>query len=131
MKFKTEVKTFRIDEQCDSCNEGQMRPTGYTLDSYPPQYPHKCTKCDHTETYHNTFPYIVTEDVEQILITPQYVNMLLAEQHFHISTLEAPCPKCDGIMYDTGEELESLPAQLEFKCPKCEHITYIVETEFK
>ena len=42
---QTEVKTFVQELPCSSCVVGTMKPTGITLLSIPPQYPHKCNKC--------------------------------------------------------------------------------------
>lgn len=60
-EIKKEVTTFLIDRTCSKCVEGLMRPTGLTLNTYPAQYPHKCTKCPNTETYLKTYPYTIVE----------------------------------------------------------------------
>ena len=56
---ETEIKIKdikQIEYKCDSCNIGNMRPTGIMLPSYPPKYPHKCTFCDNTITLNDTYP---------------------------------------------------------------------------
>ncbi len=55
------VETSQVDERCPVCGQGWMRPTGITLLSNPPQYPHKCTKCAYEQTYSVRYPYIVHE----------------------------------------------------------------------
>ena len=46
---------------CPECNS-QMKATGTVLTSFPPQYPHKCTKCGYEIRYgiHEKYPYIET-----------------------------------------------------------------------
>ena len=58
MEIKKEVKTVEIDYKCPKCKVGRLRPTGVKQMTYPPKYPHKCTNCDYTETFRNTYPYI-------------------------------------------------------------------------
>jgi transposase-like protein len=55
------VETSQVDERCPVCGQGWMRPTGITLMSNPPQYPHKCTSCAYEQTYSVRYPYIVHE----------------------------------------------------------------------
>lgn len=54
-----QVETREEDYKCDTCNEGHMRPTGMTLTSYPPQYPHICNSCGIAKTFRVTYPRIV------------------------------------------------------------------------
>jgi len=57
-----EIKNIQmqsVDEPCPVCKQGYMRPTGVTLMSNPPQYPHKCTKCQYEQTYSMRYPYII------------------------------------------------------------------------
>lgn len=58
MEIKTEVKVYNVDMECPQCHKGKMRPTGVCLASFPPIYPHKCTKCGYLENYHQTYPYM-------------------------------------------------------------------------
>jgi len=61
-----EVKTFKVDYKCPKCGKGYLRPTGTVLTSYPPQYPHKCTKCDYMETFMDkTYPYYTYKEIEE------------------------------------------------------------------
>lgn len=48
---------YIIDELCDACGAGFMRPTGVLLMSDPPKYPHRCTACDAHKNYTIQFPY--------------------------------------------------------------------------
>ena len=60
METTKEVKTIQVDYECPKCEVGKLRPTGQKLLSNPPQYPHKCTECDFTETFRDkTYPYII------------------------------------------------------------------------
>ena len=60
MEKRTEVKTYKVELVCESCNEGTMVScSGVTLMSNPPQHPHKCTACG--EGIHitgTTYPYM-------------------------------------------------------------------------
>ena len=58
METRKELKTIEVDYKCPKCGKGKLRPTGKKLLSHPPKYPHKCTECDHKETFINTYPYI-------------------------------------------------------------------------
>ncbi|MFW6311365.1 MAG: hypothetical protein ACOC1K_03930 [Nanoarchaeota archaeon] len=53
------VQSQQVDERCPVCKEGWMRPTGVVLTTQPPQYPHKCNKCNYEQTYQVRYPYIV------------------------------------------------------------------------
>lgn len=51
MLKKKKIKAIYIKEGiCDVCG-GHMISTGVCLTSYPAQYPYKCEKCGHPETY--------------------------------------------------------------------------------
>lgn len=56
-KIEKPAQTFIIDELCDACSAGLMRPTGALLMSNPPKYPHRCTVCDAHKSYTVQFPY--------------------------------------------------------------------------
>lgn len=58
MVEKTPVKVIQVNYHCDECPDGSMLPTGITLTSYPPQYPHKCTNCGATKTFNTIYPYL-------------------------------------------------------------------------
>lgn len=47
-----------VDYLCPECKTGRLRPTGMILTSNPAQYPHKCTKCEHFDTFLKVYPYI-------------------------------------------------------------------------
>ena len=54
------VKAHEIDYTCDECGEGLMRPTGASLMTSPPYYPHVCTVCRKVENFRDTrYPYTV------------------------------------------------------------------------
>ena len=58
-EVENEVKVFEVNYICDKCGIGKMKPTGEAQLSDPPQYPHKCTHCGHTESYfNNMYPII-------------------------------------------------------------------------
>ena len=54
-EVKHEVKTYLIRYLCDDCGIGTLNPTGITLTSYPPQYPHTCGNCGRHETFINVY----------------------------------------------------------------------------
>ena len=56
-EISQEVKTYNIHYLCDKCGKGEMLSTGITLTTMPPQYPHKCTACDNTDTFFKRYPY--------------------------------------------------------------------------
>ena len=53
------VQTVCVDYVCDSCGEGHMRPTGLTLTSHPPQYPHLCDKCAASAVFTVIYPQLL------------------------------------------------------------------------
>lgn len=53
------IQMQSVDERCPVCKQGFMRPTGIVLMTNPPQYPHKCQKCDYEQTYPMSYPYII------------------------------------------------------------------------
>lgn len=61
-EIKTEVKTFRIQMQCEKC-DGEMTPTGIVFDSFPPQYGHSCNECGFSKNIQHRYPRVVHEDV--------------------------------------------------------------------
>jgi hypothetical protein len=51
------VQMLLVDEVCDNCGKGMMRPNGNNMiTANPPQFEHKCTECDHTAAYPQSFP---------------------------------------------------------------------------
>lgn len=62
MEIKTEVKVYNIDMECPQCHKGKMCPTGVCFDSFPPIYPHKCTKCGYLENYDQIYPYTTYDE---------------------------------------------------------------------
>lgn len=58
MQIETEVKTYRIECQCDSCRKGNMVNDGTVFLSNPPQYPHICTNCKAIKTFNVQYPRI-------------------------------------------------------------------------
>ena len=60
-EIKTEVKTFRIELQCDEC-DGIMSHNGIVLTSNPPLFPHECDKCGYRKNVRGIkYPYLKTE----------------------------------------------------------------------
>lgn len=58
MEKVAEAKTLIVENVCDKCGKGKMRPHGNSvLSTYPPQYPHICKNCGHMESYSVTYPY--------------------------------------------------------------------------
>lgn len=59
MEISNAVTITHIKLMCDvdGCT-GEMLPTGVTLMSYPPQYPHKCTVCSAIAIIRFAFPKI-------------------------------------------------------------------------
>lgn len=58
---KTEISVILTRLMCEKC-DGEMRPTGRCLMTYPPQYVHMCDKCACTVNVNNkTYP--ITEYV--------------------------------------------------------------------
>ena len=66
MLKKTNMAVMQIDMTCEACESGLMRPTGLTLTSLPPLYPHRCTGCGRTETYQVTYPSIGYEAIKPV-----------------------------------------------------------------
>lgn len=63
-ELEREVRLFKISYNCDKCGQGDMLPTGLTLTSNPPQYPHICDVCGHKQTFKNkSYPIIVHRKV--------------------------------------------------------------------
>ena len=56
MEVTEEVKTYEINLRCGACDKGIMLPD-YTEGVHLAFFPHKCTKCGHTEDIINkTYP---------------------------------------------------------------------------
>lgn len=63
---RREVRVFRIDFVCESCNKGNMVATGEMLTSNPPWYIHKCDNCGVTEKYFNkSYPSVEQEVIDE------------------------------------------------------------------
>lgn len=56
MEKEKEVKAYKITYLCDKCGE-EVKFTGITLMSYPPQYEHKC-KCGETYYLKKSYPSV-------------------------------------------------------------------------
>jgi hypothetical protein len=64
MEIKTEVKTYRVEMQCDKCNDGRMEYTGIGMSLDPAIYQHRCNKCDYMICYTNKkYPHIIEEPI--------------------------------------------------------------------
>lgn len=64
MEIKTEIKRFIVDQICDTCKIGKMRPTGSIIESVHLYYNHKCDKCISEASYIKEYPY---EEVQLIV----------------------------------------------------------------
>lgn len=64
MRIEKECVAVKVDQVCDRCGEGFMRPTGMSLMSNPPQYPHRCENCDAHQNFHATYPRIEYKEKE-------------------------------------------------------------------
>lgn len=61
---KKEVKAVKKQLKCTKCEEGFMVTTGVVLTSQPPQYEHKCNKCDNVvQVQGAAFPVIDYEEI--------------------------------------------------------------------
>ena len=54
-----------VYQKCDKCREGYMESNGNVLLSYPPLYPHACTKCGYSANYTKRYPYQITIPVSE------------------------------------------------------------------
>jgi len=61
MEQKREVKVYLVEYKCPSCDKGNLYPTGNVLTTYPPIYPHKCSKCDYMENFKFSYPTLQYE----------------------------------------------------------------------
>lgn len=57
IETKTEVKTFKVNAQCD-CG-GELHNTGLMLKAYPPLYQHRCDWCKKLENLKAPYPRTV------------------------------------------------------------------------
>ena len=65
MEVGQEVKIIMVYQKCDKCGEGYMEQNGNVLLSYPPLYPHTCTKCGHSANYTKRYPCQITIAVSE------------------------------------------------------------------
>lgn len=63
MEQKTYLNTVKVEMTCNYCKKGKMLPTGITLTSYPPQYPHACDNCDTRENFLEVYPSVRYEEI--------------------------------------------------------------------
>ncbi len=59
-EVKIAVEPVRIRYMCPDC-DGELLPTGRNFMTSPPQYEHKCDKCDYTRAFSKKYPYITYE----------------------------------------------------------------------
>jgi|APSaa5957512576_1039674.scaffolds.fasta_scaffold298337_2 hypothetical protein len=69
MEVSKEIKTYRIHYYCDKCGEGEMLPTGKCLMTNPPQYPHKCNKCNEARGFPDKYPALAFKVIDDKLGT--------------------------------------------------------------
>ena len=55
------VQVQQIDEKCQVCNQGYMRPNGIVQPGNPAQFQHKCTNCNHTQFYGVRYPHTMNQ----------------------------------------------------------------------
>lgn len=58
MRIETPVTQVEVDEICDVCQKGRMRPTGQCFSCYPPVYEHICTDCCARCNFEQTYPHL-------------------------------------------------------------------------
>jgi len=65
-KQREPVQAYIEDYICDVCGEGKMRNDGFSYDTNPPSYPHKCDKCGNVDKFCKVrYPRIVHEKINQ------------------------------------------------------------------
>jgi hypothetical protein len=64
MQIETPVTWVQVDQQCDSCNIGRMRPTGVTKMTAPPRYEHRCNHCDAMAAFTKRYPSVEVVEPE-------------------------------------------------------------------
>lgn len=58
MEKVAEAKVLIVENVCDKCGNGLMKShKNIAFTVYPPQYPHVCENCGHTENYPFSYPY--------------------------------------------------------------------------
>ena len=62
-EVKVEIKKYKVEYWCDKCGEGLVRPTGAVIDTNPPIYPHRCSKCGEDYCFAKTYPYEKDEEI--------------------------------------------------------------------
>jgi hypothetical protein len=66
---KMPVRTVQVNYQCDAAGcDGYMSPTGTANLSYPPRYPHRCSKCGSEESFKARYPVIRYEPIEELAL---------------------------------------------------------------
>ena len=64
-EVKTELKAYRVDRACDIPNcDGRMMAGSGALLSFPPKYPHTCTKCGVQQAFIIPYPYTNFEPID-------------------------------------------------------------------
>ena len=64
-EIRRRVHTYAVDMLCPKCGEGIMRPEGrVVLLTSPPQYPHKCDKCGHIQSFFECYPRVEYEVIQ-------------------------------------------------------------------
>jgi hypothetical protein len=60
MERRYEIRQEEVAYVCDACREGEMLSDGFCLTSNPPQYPHRCNRCGHMQTFDARYPFTRT-----------------------------------------------------------------------
>lgn len=63
--IKTEIKTFKIELECDFCKQGYMVSTGRAFTNTKSYNIHRCSHCEkELEVIDRTYPQIVYEKIK-------------------------------------------------------------------
>ena len=67
MEIKKPVKAYYIYMLCPQCGKAYMEDdsNGVVLATSPPQYWHKCPKCNYRGVYNVRYPYLSFEGAEK------------------------------------------------------------------
>lgn len=58
MQIESPVRWVELDEQCDKCQVGRMRPTGVAKLTSPPRYEHRCNHCNALASFDKRYPSV-------------------------------------------------------------------------
>ena len=58
-----EVRVYKVEYRCDHCNEGYVKPTGYTRLSQSNSIEHECCVCGASTYLGETYPRITYQPI--------------------------------------------------------------------